>query len=459
VGSPAIGRFLSREPFRAVWVAFGVGLSLRLAFAFLEPRTHLVGDERLWVEAGRDWVAAVRFDPLRSPLLFYPPLFPYLVATIGTFLGGLTAVKLAQTLAGALLVPAVGLAGIRLFGPRTGVLAAFFAAFYPELVWYSVHYWSEPLFMVLLWWSIERLLHADAQARLAGTLAAGLLCGLASLTRETALYFAPLAAIWLAVGRRPGALRRAGAFVLGTILVVAPWTARNWVEFHAFVPVSLMGGRALWEGNTDLPRNEVYARYDAVGGPNALIDRHRLAMHEAVRNIISRQPAWFFEKLIDQLPQFFAADNLVIVHLKRRAYGPVTPAVAWAVAGLTLLPYLAALGLFGWGLPRLPPTRPQALLLTFAAYYLLIHVAGHAFSRYRLPVVPALLLVAANAWATRKDPWPPPAPARRALAVALVVVLALCSLPALKGHVSDPLFGLADRPRVSAPAEEPSPPS
>jgi 4-amino-4-deoxy-L-arabinose transferase-like glycosyltransferase len=451
-----LGRLLSGEkPVAAIWLAFAGGLALRLAFALLEPRTHLVGDERAWVEFGRNWVGGVGFNPLRSQLLFYPPLYPYVLGAVDAFLGGLAAVKLVQILAGALLVPAVGLAGIRLFGPRAAVLAAFMVAFYPVFVWYSVHYWSEPLFMVLLWWSIERLLHADAEGRGAGALAAGLLLGLAALTRETALYFAPFAAVWLGVGRRPGARRRAGVFLLGAVLVVGPWTARNWVVFHAFVPVSLMGGRALWEGNTDLPRNEVYARYDAVGGPNALVDRHRLALHEAMRNILSRQPGWFFEKLVDQVPNFFAADNLVIVHVKRAAYGAVGPAVAWTVAGVTLVPYLAALFLFGWGLPRLPPTRPQTLLLTFAGYYLLIHVVVHAFSRYRLPVVPALLLVAASAWVTRKDPWPPPARARRLLAATLVVVLALCSLPALRGHAEDPWFGLVERPPASARADRP----
>jgi 4-amino-4-deoxy-L-arabinose transferase-like glycosyltransferase len=454
-----VRRLLPRDPFVAVGAAFALGLFLRLAFVLVEPRTHLVGDERLWVELARDYVEASRFDPLRSRLIFYPPLFPYVAAALDALFGSLTAVKLGQALTGSLLVPAVGLAGIRLFGPRAGVLAAFFVACYPELVWYSAHFWSEPLFLLLVWWSLERLLSADAEGRLLGALLAGLLCGLASLTRETALYFSPFAAIWLAAGRRPGAVLRAAVFALGVVLVVGPWTARNWVVFDAFVPVSVMGGRALWEGNTDLLRDEVYARYDAVEGPNAVIERHRLAMREAVRNIVSRQPTWFFEKLVAQMPNFWAADNLVIVHLKRRAYGPVAAAVPWAVAGLTLLPYLAALGLFGWGIARLPPTRPQTLLATFVAYYLLVHVVVHAFSRYRLPIVPALLLVAANTCVARKDPWPPPARTRRLLAAALVLVLALCSLPALQGHVNDPLFGLVERPQATTPTERPSPPS
>jgi 4-amino-4-deoxy-L-arabinose transferase-like glycosyltransferase len=197
-----LGRLLSgEEPVPAIWLAFAAGLALRLVFALLEPRTHLVGDERAWVDFGRNWVAGAGFDPLRSRILFYPPLYTYLLGAVDAFLGGLAAVKLAQILAGALLVPAVGLAGLRLFAPRAAVLAAFLVAFYPVLVWFSVHYWSEPLFMVLLWWSIERLLHADAEGRGAWALAAGLLLGLAALTRETALYFAPLAAVawgWVA---------------------------------------------------------------------------------------------------------------------------------------------------------------------------------------------------------------------------------------------------------------------
>jgi len=434
-----------------VAVAFAVGLSLRLGFVLLEPPTRLVGDERVWIELARDWRVGSAFDPLRSNLLFYPPLFPCLVATIEAFLGGPTAVKLAQALAGALLVPAVGLAGVRLFGPRAGVLAAFFVALYPELVWYSAHFWSEPLFLVLLWWSIERLLFADAETNTSAALAAGLLCGLASLTRETALYFAPLAAVWLTWARSPRAARRGTAFVLGVVLTVGPWTARNWLVFRAFVPVSVMGGRALWEGNTDLSPGEVYARYDAVGGPNALVDRHRLAMREAVRNIIARQPTWFFEKIVEQMPRFFAADNLVIVHLKRQAYGPVTPTVAWSVAALTLVPYILTLGLFSWGLARLRPTQAQALLLTFIAYYLLVHVVVHAFSRYRLPCVPGLLLVAASAWAGRREPWLPPALARQVFAGVLVVLLARCSLPALRDHVRDPLFGLVEGARGETP--------
>src|SRR6478752_6441993 len=82
-------------------------------------------------------------------------------------------VLLTQAALGVLLVPAVGLAGVRAFSPRAGLWAAAAAALYPEIVWFSVHFWSETVFMVLLWWGIERLLAADTSDGPGRAVAAG----------------------------------------------------------------------------------------------------------------------------------------------------------------------------------------------------------------------------------------------------------------------------------------------
>ncbi len=109
--------------------------------------------------------------------------------------------------------------------PRSS--AAAIAAFYPELVWFASHFWAETVFTVLLWWAMERLLAADARASTGAALASGLLWGLAILTRETVLYFLPIAALWLA-WRRTGGARRAAALLALSLLVVLPWTLRNY---------------------------------------------------------------------------------------------------------------------------------------------------------------------------------------------------------------------------------------
>src|SRR6185369_12191155 len=176
---------------------------------------------------------------------------------------------------------------------------------------------------------------AAGRGRLGVALGAGGLWGLAILTRETVLYFVPLAALWLATRAAAGARLRAGAFLVAALIVVAPWTYRNWLEFHAFVPVSTAGGQNLFQGNALIERDVTYQMVDAVQGRVA---QYHYAMRMGLAAIRDRQPWWIFEKLRDEMPRFWEADSLVLVHIKRGAYGPVAPALALAVALVVLAP-------------------------------------------------------------------------------------------------------------------------
>lgn len=397
--------------------------ALRLLFLWLEPATRPAGDEWTWIGWSIHSPAGVaspevRFDPLAAGVLFYPPGYPYFVGALYALLGSLAAVKAAQALVGALLVPAVGAVAARLFGPRAGLWAGLIVALYPELVWFAVHFWSETLFLVLLWWAFERLLAADDRGSTGAAAVAGLLWGLAVLTRETSLYFTPLAALWLVRGRGAG-LRRGAAFLALALLTVAPWTCRNWVKHQAFIPVSTAGGLNLWQGNAALTRQEVYDRYFAVPG---LVAQYQTARREGLRAIAQRQPLWLFEKLRDEMPRFWEADSLALVHVHRGAYGPRSARDEALAALVVLTPFLLLLLLFARGLWCLPLGAGQALLLAFLAYQNLIHVATHGFARYRLPALPVVMVLAAAALAAWRAPQPCRTGPRRRLAVALVVL-------------------------------------
>jgi hypothetical protein len=425
--------------------ATAVGLGLRLAFVALEPEARLVGDELTWTAWGQELVSpGVRFSPGATRLLFYPPVYPYFIAACLELFGSLLAVKLAQAGLGALLVPAVGRLGERLFGERAGRLAAWAAALYPDLVWFPAHFWSETVFLVLLFWGFERLLAAGGARSREAALLAGLSFGLASLTREPALYFVPLAALWL-LGS-PATRRQALAFGLAALAVVAPWTLRNLVVWDAFVPVSTFGPFNLWLGNTRMTRAEVYAEYAGVPGR---IAKYRHTQRRALETIAGRQPLWIFEKLRDELPRFFEADAQALAHLRRGAYGPVSDAVLRLAAALFVLPYLAVLLAFVRGLARAPLGRGAWLLLAFAAYYVMLHVASHGFARFRLPVLPILLLfgaagLVAGAAAVGAR--------RRAAAAALGVALALAVAPSVRERIYE--RGVLDE----APGGDPSAP-
>jgi 4-amino-4-deoxy-L-arabinose transferase-like glycosyltransferase len=442
---------------RRLLVLAAAAFFIRVLFLLLEPATRPVADERTWTNWAVEAIVTprVQFNPFRFHMIFHPPLYPFFIAALYSLLGTLVAVKWAQALLGALLVAALGLAGARAFGERVGLAVAALAAVYPELVWFSAHFWSETLFLAFLWWAWERLLAADEPAARAGLAAlAGLLWGLAILTRETALYLTPVAGLWLAWGRGPVGRRKGLAFLSAALLTVLPWTYRNWVVFRAFIPVSTAGGLNLYQGNAIedgrlLGRQEVYDRYEAVQGR---VEQYRWARAEGLRSIRERQPAWLFEKLRDEMPNFWEADSQALVHIKRGAYGwPVRPWLALAAALVVLLPFLAILVGFVFGCAAFTWERRRGLLLVFLAYYNLIHVATHGYARYRLPALPVVMMLAAGAFvAWRSGTYPRLGLERRVVAAALALVLGLSLVPSLRRNLADPAFGL----QPGAPAED-----
>jgi 4-amino-4-deoxy-L-arabinose transferase-like glycosyltransferase len=428
VPTPAEGRF--RKHLLLLTLA---GLAVRLAFVWLEPATDPVADETMWTTWGARVLPEVGFSPLRFRLIFHPPLYPYFIGVF-SLLGGLAAVKVAQALVSALLVPAVGRLGASVFSPEAGLAAAAIAAFYPELVWFSAHFWVETVFTVLLWWGFERLVAADGRGSLGAAIVAGLLFGMAVLARETVLYFLPLAAAWLA-GRRPGGAARGAAFLLAAVLAVAPWTLRNWVVYGAFVPVSTAGALNLWQGNALVSRQEVYDQYWAVHGR---IEKYRFARAKGLEAIRDRQPGWIFEKLRQEMPNFWEADSQALVHVVRGAYGPYPPALAVAAVVVVLAPFFACLVGLVFGLAALPVARGPLLLAAFLAYYNLIHVTAHGYARYRLPAMPVLFLLTGFVWAAwRRGEYPVLSRARSALGIAAAVVLAASLTPSLASWFTD----------------------
>ena len=244
--------------------------------------------------------------------------------------------------------------------------------------------------MTLLWWAFERLLASEGGSSRTAAIA-GILWGLAALTRETVLFFVPLVCFWLARGRESGR-RRAVAFLLASAAVIAPWTARNLVVTGAFVPVATRGSFNLWLANTLRPWDEVYREYPAIEGGPVAQERH--ARREAMKAVLDRQPRWLLDKLVHETKAFWGVNDQIVVHLERRAYKRQPVETNRLVALLTVLPYLAVLVLAVPALASARGDRASVLLLGFLLFSLLLHVVAFASTRFRLPVLPVLFLLA-----------------------------------------------------------------
>jgi hypothetical protein len=179
--------------------------------------------------------------------------------------------------------------------------------------------------------------------------------------------------------------------VLAAGLTVLPWTIRNGVVFRAFIPVSTMGGLNLWQGNTTLTHLQIYEVLATKGGA---VEQDRYCRAMAWKTIAGRQPAWILEKLRSEMPEFWKAGSEVLDHLDgRQACGPLPAATLVPVELLLVVPYLAALA--SSSARRVRFSGAAWLLLVLLAAYNAAHVVAYATTRFRLPVLPIVFMVAA----------------------------------------------------------------
>ena len=415
-----------RRPGRPGIVAFAVlaALAVRLLFGFgywvNKPLTH---DEHEYLELGRN-IAAGRgfsYDEPAGPAterFGRAPLYPLLVASVAVLVPPAAlpaALKAVQALLGAVTVLLLAAVARRAAGPKAAAVTAWVAALYPPLVWMSAYLLSETVYATLAWANVLMLARLtdgaepdrrDTTARRTAPalLGAGVLAGLAALTRPAHLFFLLLTVCWLLVRRRPA---WAGALALGALLVIAPWTARNYGAYGRFVLIASEGGVTFWTGNHPLSGGEG----DMAANPAIKLDNLRLRREHPGLSPEQLEPVYYRQAL-----ERIAVNPVWWIGLEARKlfylWVPVGPSytlhsrlyrtASWVSYGL-LLPVGAAglIGLIRAG------ARPRALLLLLGSAVLACLVFLPQ-ERFRLPVVDPALVVGAGSLLARA-PRPQPA--------------------------------------------------
>lgn len=246
-----------RRTLRYPAAVVAAGLLLRITLVMATRHSyHPVNDPADFYRIARSIGAGHGFGPTvvpgaSGPSAFRTPLYPaFLAAVFSVFGTGITVGRLATAVVSALVVPAVGALGWQLGGRRVGLTTLTLAAFYPPFLVAGYGLMYEPLFLLLTTCALILMLRWHSGDDRTGLLiGSGILSGLAVLCRETAglVLVTGLLLVWTRVDR--ARLRRAGlsalALVVPAVVVVVPWTIRNAVTLHAFIPVSDSPGEAL----------------------------------------------------------------------------------------------------------------------------------------------------------------------------------------------------------------------
>ena len=284
--------------------AGGALLLLRLAalVGSVSDQVPLTGDEPIYDSVAHNLLAGLGYTYRGQPWLFKPPGWPITLAGIYAAFGeGRRIVSLFQGLFDAGTIALSAWVAWRIFRSRaTAVTAFLLVALWPPFFRESRFGQTEPLYtfgLVLLLAAFVRFVQRPTSR---AAFVMGVCVGLASLVRPNGIVPAfALAAGWLLLGRssaRPHA-RKLLAAALGLVLVLAPWTLRNAVVFHAFVPLSSGTGELFYMGTapeTDgrwipdpmrrLTAAVVQREEQRLGRPPGPLEADRALLHAGLEN-------------------------------------------------------------------------------------------------------------------------------------------------------------------------------
>ncbi len=461
-------------------LALGAGLALRLALWGRLPRADFISDEAEylaaadWLALGRGFAWHTQFFWTRAPL--YPLFLAAHILAFGREPGPIVAT---QTFLSLLNIGLIYALGLQITGRRRAAgIAALGMALYLPFAAFAQFMLTETLFITLLLATFLALQgwigrgqagapYTWSAAAWAG--AAGVMLGLATLTRGLTAGFAPLVAGWMfwAGGRGWRAAGYATALGLACLAVVAPWSLYASRAYGGPILVDttgaynlLLGARTAFDGGRDSTpvRNFVLALLPIPGRSQAerleLLEPRRAAdgsvqragsclyaaadprlmaalerppehLSQAERQslmgaeagcLLRARPLAFARKSLLEFVDLFRINYTGDERLTRGfALGRLPP---WYTLSLLLLDdtlYVLALPLaaLGWAALRTRAssggkdaqdgTTSAIVLSSFIGLWLLYNLATapllFAINRFRAPLMPFVLLLAAAALA------------------------------------------------------------
>lgn len=333
------------------------------------------------------------------------PLYPFILSLVFRIFGSYTISSAIVTLViqssiSSLVVIPLYFIGKKLFSKRIGFITALLWVFHPDSIFYAIKFvWSSSLtslelaLMVLI---VLRL--AEKPVRNFDALLGGLVIGLAALSDPVILTFVPFSVLWL-LWRSPNGLKRSigllAVLAITVIVLLIPWTLRNYRILHQFVPIKSTFGVNLWQGNHGLGIDQRTAglnfdyELEASYSPTELA--YLLSLNEVERDKVLRDRAVEF---ILSNPKTFAKYTLQRIYLFWRLTIR-NPGTLFDRMLLALIPFTWLGIILSWR--RWRDIMP--ILLLFVSYPLIFYVTHADFNRFRFPLEEMMLVfVAYSIW-------------------------------------------------------------
>jgi tetratricopeptide (TPR) repeat protein len=401
----------------------------------------LMGDARRYDSWATEIAAG---DVIGRGVFYQAPLYPYFLGALYAIAGrSLLMARVCQAALGTAACVLLALTARRLYSERAGLIAGLGLAIYAPAVFFDglMQKSSLDLFFVCLsLWIVSGLV--DGPNRRSRWFWLGIAIGCLALTRENALVFVVALLLWPPQRAQTASRQRAlsaGALVVGVAIILFPVALRNRLvggEWHLttsqFGPNLYIGNNPNADGTYSALREgrgtPEYERRDAIDLAEAATGRRLTPgevstfwVREAVKFVQSEPGAWLTlmarkAALVWNRTEFVDTES----QASYEEWSPLLRGLAYVGHFGVLVP-LAVLGVLATWHHRSRLGAYYAMAITYAAAVVMFYVSA----RYRLPLVPFLILFASAGLAALPSIVRTAGRARIASAAAVVVVVAI----------------------------------
>lgn len=322
---------------------------------------------------------------------FTAPFYPLFLSGIYRLFGvSYLNVRIAQALVGTASILLVFLLGRDIFSEKVGLIASFISAFYPFFIFFTGLLLTETLFIFLFLSLIYLLQRAVITKKIRYVVGVGLISGLCILTRPIIAYFLPFALFILLLTQHHKRQLVGYSFLIMILAgaVLSPWVIRNYQRFGKFIPLTTGGGITLYGSNN--PRATGGSAFENIVWTEEMkrmdeieLDRH--FRREAIQFMVNNprrtvQLAGIrFKRFWNIIPNVEEYRDLKHKLISIFSYGPV---LLFGIGGIIL---------------TAKKWRKARLLYLPIAFFILVHLIILGSIRYRVPIMPFVIIFAAYA--------------------------------------------------------------
>lgn len=260
-GSPVVPKLRRLSRFQQAFIALLLlAFAVRLGYALDTWRFVPVQDAHSYDWLGRG--LANGHGWVMGTSAYRPPGYPFFLGAVYSIIGvpqttydhvlshfgGWTGLRLVQAALGTVTVGLMGWLALQLAGRRAALVTMLVTAIYLPLIVVGVSMMTESLLVPLELAAVNFAVRARCGGERRWVVLAGVFAGLAGLTRGNGVVIGIGLAfvVWTAMPRRSLRSLTSPALLLAAmVLTIMPWTIRNAIAQHAFIPVTTELGATL----------------------------------------------------------------------------------------------------------------------------------------------------------------------------------------------------------------------